>query len=87
MKERAVKIRISREEVIVKGSDAREMKEGATAAVRRLAVGVAGMLVKMGGGGEIETGEEGFQGGVAVDERREVVRGALNVGTEGEEKG
>lgn len=61
MKQRAIKIRIPGEEVIVEGSNAGEMEKGATAAVRR--VGVAGV----GGGGEIEAGEEGFQGGVSVD--------------------
>ena len=41
-------------------------------------------VVEMGGGGEIEAGEEGFQGGVVVDEGGEVIGGALDIGAEGE---
>ena len=39
-----------------------------------------------GGGGEIKVGEEGFQGGVAVDEGGEVIGGARDIGSEGEEE-
>lgn len=59
MKQRAIEIRIPGEEVVVEGSNAGEVEEGAAAAEGRVAVRVA--VVEMGGGGEIEAGEEGFQ--------------------------
>lgn len=41
MKQRAIEIGIPREEVVVEGTNAREVEEGAAAAEGRVAVGVA----------------------------------------------
>lgn len=84
IKQGAVEIGIPGEEVIVEGPNPGEMQESAAAAmiVRRMwETGTGGGT----GGGEIKAGEEGFEGRIAVDEGREVVRGAEDVRTEGEE--
>ncbi|KAH6833278.1 hypothetical protein C2S53_020445 [Perilla frutescens var. hirtella] len=64
MKERAIEIGIPKEEVVVESYNAREVEEGMAATEGQVA-----MNVVLGGGGEIEMGEDRFQGRVIVDER------------------
>lgn len=87
VKQGAIEIGIAGEEVVVEGSNAREVEEGAAAAAEGRVAERVVAWVEMGGGGEIEAGEEGLQGRVAVDEGGEVIGGALDIGAEGEEEG
>lgn len=63
------------EEVVVEGADAGEVEEGAVAVV------VVGVVP-----GEVEAGEEGFEGGVAVDVGGEEEGAVLDEGAEGEKE-
>lgn len=81
------------EEVVVEGADAGEVEEGAVAAaeVGRLLAGeaaaAAALVVVVGVvPGEVEAGEEGFEGGVAVDVGGEEEGAVLDEGAEGEEE-
>ncbi|KAH6769855.1 hypothetical protein C2S52_014658 [Perilla frutescens var. hirtella] len=64
MKERAIEIGIPREEVVVESSNSREAEKGTA-----VTEGQVEMNVVVGGGGEIEMGEDRFQGRIIVDER------------------
>ncbi|KAH6816506.1 hypothetical protein C2S51_021326 [Perilla frutescens var. frutescens] len=64
MKERAIEIGIPREEVVVESSNSREAEKGTA-----VTEGQVAMNVVVGGGGEIEMGEDRFQRRIIVDER------------------
>ncbi|KAL6192130.1 hypothetical protein ACLB2K_038517 [Fragaria x ananassa] len=76
------------EEVVLEGSKVGEVEEGAVAVAAAEGEGRGGGVGGGGGrsgGGELEAGEEGLEGGVAVDEGDEEVGDIFDDGAEGED--